>query len=67
MTTNKVKELLPIKKLKPMLHRIKVGDVVYRKLEIIRHKNRLWDSEAAIIYLMKLCNEWTDEDEREQG
>lgn len=56
-------ELLPTKRLVDHFHRLTVKDKVFNLLGDIRKKHRLWDREAAIIWLLQQQGLWTEEEE----
>ncbi len=56
-------ELLPTDKLIDHFHRLTVKDKVFNVLGEIRAKHRLWDREAAIIWLLQQQGLWEEEEE----
>ena len=58
-------ELLPTSELVETFHRITVKSKVFKALEDIRRQHRLWDREAAIIWLLQQQGLWIEEKERE--
>ncbi len=59
----KRERLLPTDELIDHFHRLTVKDKVFNALGEIRRKHRLWDREAAIIWLLQQQGLWEEEEE----